>query len=216
MRAAAGLQVDAGDLEQADAALARRRLHRHGAHQLGLGGELRIGDPLGLDRMVLGNEGVDLGFDLILVERAVGQIEVEPSLAVADLPAGDAAGHHRRHQMQARMHAHVTIAPRPVDGRLDLGTDLRRRLSGCRDMHDLTRLGALAGIGDGDGAAIGKRQGSGIARLAAARGIEDGAVEVDAGGVHLGHRRLAVLEIGIGAEQFLGHRRIPGWRVDRL
>ena len=34
--AATGLQVDTGDVEQADPAAARRRLDRHGAHQIGV------------------------------------------------------------------------------------------------------------------------------------------------------------------------------------
>src|SRR5688572_1414960 len=45
VRAAAGLQVDAGDLEQPHASFAARRRHRHGLHQLRLGVELGVGDP---------------------------------------------------------------------------------------------------------------------------------------------------------------------------
>src|SRR5579885_1072526 len=43
--AAAGLQIEAGDLDQADAAGAHRRLHRHGLDQAGIGFELGVADP---------------------------------------------------------------------------------------------------------------------------------------------------------------------------
>jgi len=45
MRAAAGLQVEAGDLDQPDPAGAERRCHRHGLHQARIGEEFFIGDP---------------------------------------------------------------------------------------------------------------------------------------------------------------------------
>src|ERR1700681_367215 len=45
VRAAAGLQVDVGNAEQADAAGAARRLHAHGLDQLRSRVELRIGNP---------------------------------------------------------------------------------------------------------------------------------------------------------------------------
>src|SRR5437016_3933402 len=43
--AAARLQIDAGDLHQADAAGTGGWLHRHRAHQLGPRAQLLVGDP---------------------------------------------------------------------------------------------------------------------------------------------------------------------------
>src|SRR5262245_7993905 len=45
VRSAAGLEVDAFNVEQPDAPHAARRLHRHGAHELGFRVELLVGDP---------------------------------------------------------------------------------------------------------------------------------------------------------------------------
>src|SRR3546814_2951979 len=46
MRAAAGLVVDGiADADHPHPPGPRRRLHRHGPHQVGVGGQLGIGDP---------------------------------------------------------------------------------------------------------------------------------------------------------------------------
>src|SRR4051812_40956842 len=45
MGAAAGLKIDALDLDQANAARSARRLHRHGLHESRIGVELFIRDP---------------------------------------------------------------------------------------------------------------------------------------------------------------------------
>ena len=92
MGAAAGLQIDALDLEQAHAPVPDRRLHRHGAHQLRLRRQLLVGDPARPHRMILADQAVELGRDMRLVERGIRQVEIEPALAVADLAAGDVAG----------------------------------------------------------------------------------------------------------------------------
>src|SRR6185437_539934 len=45
MRPAARLEIDAFDVEKPHAALAHRRLHRHGAHQLRPPGQFLVADP---------------------------------------------------------------------------------------------------------------------------------------------------------------------------
>src|SRR6185312_10336323 len=44
--AAAGLEVDLADADQADATLAGGRLHLHGLDEAGVGGHFGVGDPL--------------------------------------------------------------------------------------------------------------------------------------------------------------------------
>src|SRR3546814_13739204 len=56
--AAAGLQIDPCDIEQAHAPAARGRLHRTGAPQPRLRCQLGIADPARPHRMVLGEEAV--------------------------------------------------------------------------------------------------------------------------------------------------------------
>src|SRR3546814_16033531 len=50
-----------------------------------------------------------------LVELGVGQVEVQPPLVGADLPARHVAGHHGAEQVQAGVHAHVAVAAVPVE-----------------------------------------------------------------------------------------------------
>src|SRR6266404_2777280 len=191
MRAAAGLQVDAFDLEQPDPSLAGRRLHRHGADQLGPRRQLLVGDPARPHRMILGDEAIDAGGDLLAVELAVGQVEIQPTLAVADLAAGDVAGHHGGQEVQAGVHAHQPVAAVPVDPRDDLGADRRQYGIGDRDVPDAVGGIALDRVDDGDRPAVGQPQRPGVARLAAAGGIEHGAVEHDAAGIGGGNHRPA-------------------------
>src|SRR5471032_835068 len=66
--AAAGLQVDAVDLEEANAPHPARRFHRHGAHELGLGIELLVGYPDGAHLVGLRNEARELALEVLAVE----------------------------------------------------------------------------------------------------------------------------------------------------
>src|SRR5690348_10020254 len=89
MGPAAGLQIDAGNLKETNAALSDRRLHRHGADELGTRRELLVADPAGSDGMVAGDELVEPRRDRVLLERGARHVEIEPTLAIGDLPAGD-------------------------------------------------------------------------------------------------------------------------------
>ena len=82
MGAAAGLEVDPGDLHQAHAAHAARRLDRHRAHELGFDGELLVGDPARPDRVTLGDQRVEPARDLFLVEARSGDVKIEPPPAI--------------------------------------------------------------------------------------------------------------------------------------
>src|ERR1700722_9489599 len=82
MRAAAGLQIDTRDFNQAHLAHPAWRLDRHRADELGLGSGLRIGDPPRPDRVRLCNQRVEPAREHLLVEARTGHIEIEPSSAV--------------------------------------------------------------------------------------------------------------------------------------
>src|ERR1700741_638236 len=68
MRAAAGLQVDTRDFDDAYLPHPARRFDRHRADELGLGGELFVGDPPRPDRMRLCNQRVEAAREQLLVE----------------------------------------------------------------------------------------------------------------------------------------------------
>src|SRR3954447_9416793 len=84
MGAAAGLEVDALDLDEAHAAGAARRLHRHGLDERRVGVELLVVDPALGDGRGAGDERVELLGKLGLVEPGLRDVEVEPPIAVAD------------------------------------------------------------------------------------------------------------------------------------
>jgi hypothetical protein len=66
----------------------------------------------------------------------------------------------------------------------------------------------LAGVGDGECAAVGQHQHAGVAGLAAAERIEHRAVEHDAVLVDAQDAGFAGAQVGIGTEQVLGHAAI--------
>ena len=119
MRAAAGLQVDAVDLDEPHAAGAARRLDGHGLDEVGIGVELLVGDPALATGRVAGDQLVELLRELALVEPGFGNVEVEPAVAVADGAARHRIGQHDAEQMQGRVDAHARVAPLPVEPRRD-------------------------------------------------------------------------------------------------
>ena len=155
--------------------------------------------------MVLGDDAVELGGDRLLVQAGVGQVEVEPALAVADLPAGHVALDDRAQHMHAGVDAHAAIALLPVDLGAHLGSGGGQGGARFGNVDDVLVVGALARLDDADLAAVFQAQHAAVARLAAARGIEDGAVQADAAFVGARHRGLAGLPIGVVAKnQFHG------------
>ena len=55
-----------------------------------------------------------------------GQVEVEPPALCPHLPAGHGPGHQRRQQVQRGVHAHVAMAPLPVELLRDAGAGGRQ------------------------------------------------------------------------------------------
>src|SRR6476619_8522762 len=115
MGAAAGLEVDALDLDEAHAAGAARRLHRHGLDEGRIGVELRVGDPALADGCVAGDERVELLGQLGLVEPGLGNVEVEPAVALDDGAAGDRVGQHDAQEMERGVRPRPGVAPVPVE-----------------------------------------------------------------------------------------------------
>jgi hypothetical protein len=199
MRAAAGLQVDARDVEQAHAPLAARRRDRHGAHQLRPRIELRVGDPDRARRGVRAHELVHARLDLVLHQLLHLDVEVEVRLVLADAAAGHRRLHRGAQEVQRRVQAHQAMATVPVERQIDLGADGGR---GARfeQMQYRVARGAFARV---DHAPI--ADAPGVAGLAAAHRVEDRAVELHRVLVHGDHRRVAGLEVRVIPEEELRH-----------
>src|SRR5215216_5797362 len=209
MRAAAGLEVDALDLDEAHAAGAARRLHRHGLDEGGVGVELRVGDPTLADRRVAFDERVELLGQLGLVEPGLRNVEVEPAVAVADGAAGDRVGQYDAQEVERGVHPHPGVAPVPVERGRDLIARRHVPVLVGRQMQDGGAVRPVDRVRDRDRGPVRPRQGADVARLPAALGIEDGAVEHDpAFGRDGDDPRGAVAGIGVVAKDKLrrGHR----------
>src|SRR5690242_2449072 len=112
--AAAGLQVHAVDLEEADAPHAARRLDRHRAHELRLGVELRVRDPDRPDVVRLVDQAGELALEVLPVE-GIDHVEIEPRVAGGDRAAVRLVRHDRAEEVGRRVEAHVPVPPIPVD-----------------------------------------------------------------------------------------------------
>jgi len=68
------------------------------------------------DGVVFLDDAIDLAADMLLVERLLGQIEVQPPAAViTNRATGDPGTHHRTQHVKHRVHAHQAMPARPVD-----------------------------------------------------------------------------------------------------
>ena len=105
MGAAAGLQVDAVDVDQAHAAGAARRLHAHAAHQRGIGIEFGIGNPAVPHRMRLCHQSCHSRCERFPVE-GLSHVKVEPRIARRDAhddaEKGETGDHRHRAVRSAR------------------------------------------------------------------------------------------------------------------
>ena len=122
----------------------------------------------------------------------------------------DPAGHRRRNEraqeVQAGMYPHQAMPAVPVDAGGDPGAG-EGGIGRCfRNVDDLVRGRALAGIDDADGGPIVEDQLATVARLTASERVEDGAVEANPGFIHRGDAGFARPCVRILPEHFLGHR----------
>jgi hypothetical protein len=119
VRAAAGLQVDAGNAQQPDASAAAGRLHAHGLDEIGPRIEFVVADPDGLGIDAAADQCVHLALDALRVEQAHVDVEVETGTIGSDVAAGDRRDDDARHQVQRRVETHQPMAARPVDLQID-------------------------------------------------------------------------------------------------
>jgi hypothetical protein len=136
----------------------------------------RIGDV-----GIAGDQRVELLGDLGLVEPALGNVEIEPAVAIADRAAGHRIGQDDAEQMQRGVDAHALQPLLPVQHDCDGLAGLRRGLSFQGNMEDAALvLGIVDRRADRDLAAVARLSLPAIAGLPAAGGIEHGAIEDDA------------------------------------
>ena len=144
-----------------------------------------------------------------------------PSRFWADLSTRDFAALQSTGQA-ARLVAVLPVAAFPVDAGGDGGA--RRQcgqqgfLPRCGHMRDViggVALGilALARVGNRDFGAIGQHQYATVARLAAAQGVKHRAVQHDAGIGHGGDVGAAFAQVGVLAEEVVGHGVISIVRI---
>ena len=173
--------------------------------------ERLVADPARRDRQVPRDESIEPLLDGRLLEPPV-EIEIEAPFLRRQLPAGHRRIDHRTEQMQAGMHAHVAMTALPVK-RGDHAAPRRRRWGiGVDQVKDVVGGRALARVVHRDHGAVVCAKDPGIAGLAAAFGIEDGAVEPHAVGCRCADPRLAGPRVGVRAEKRLSrlhHGRHP-------
>ncbi len=138
----------------------------------------------------------------LLVHRVL-HIEVEATLVRGNIAAGDAVLQHSPQQVHRGVHAHMAIAPVPVELEVHRFADRRQRAAFLDMMQDLTGV-AVAGVRD-PGAAARPANRPRVARLPAAERVEHGAVEGDRSAVDRNDLGVAFLQIGVFAKQFIRH-----------
>ena len=143
VRAAAGLQVDAGNAQQAHAARAARRLHAHGLDELGPRVELLVGDPDGFGGDAARDQRVGSVLDLLGVEQAHVDVEIEPRLVRRDVAAGDRRDDDAGHHVQRGVQAHQRVAALPVELERQPLAGLRARAPGARTCTTLSSASPL-------------------------------------------------------------------------
>ena len=179
MRAAAGLQVDAGDPQEPHAPGAARRLHAHRLDELRPRVELLVGDPdrLGLD--AARDHRVRLALDLRGVEQAHVDVEIEPRLVRRDVAAGDRRDDDARHHVQRRVQAHQRVAPAQSISSVTVSPAAARR-AGAGDVHARCRAPSPLRVSRSRCARRSSRTSAPVSPAARRPRIEDRAVELDA------------------------------------
>jgi len=103
--------------------------------------------------------------------------------SLSRLVSGHVAGDHRAQQVHAAVHAHQPVPARPVDLGGHPAAGRRRRDPGAEQVHNVLVALALDRVDDLERLAGLQAKHADVARLTAAHGIEDRAVEPDAFGV---------------------------------
>jgi hypothetical protein len=106
--------------------------------------------------------------------------------------------------------AHQPVTTRPVDLERNRLARLQHRAAGRKDVQHPVRRLPFARVDDRHRVARRTQQPAAVARLAAALGIEHGAVELDATLAHRQHPCGRGAQVGVLTEQQLGRRRSHG------
>src|SRR3546814_8363913 len=153
---------------------------------------------------LFGDQPVDLGRDVLFIERFFADVEIEAAFVRTDLAARHAVRDDGAEQMQAGVHAHVPVAAVPIDDGGNLRPRFRQHAAFGGDMHDRVAIAFYSG-GHPDLAALGKTPTAAVARLAAAGRVENRAIEDDSAAVIDGDDlRCALPAVSILAKDFLG------------
>ena len=180
MGPAAGLKIRAFDFQQPHLSQTRWRLDGHGADEFGPVVEFLIGDPSG------GHEAVgfgDLGescAEIVLRHVRFRPVEIDTAPVGTDGRTGDFGIDDGAESVECSVHTHVPVAAIPVDPRGDRRAFSGQGRIGRTYVNDIVEPGALDRVDDADQRAVCEFEVSGIPRLSAANGIEDGPVEADA------------------------------------
>jgi hypothetical protein len=209
MGAAAGLQIDAFDLEHAHPPQAARRLDAHAAHQTGVGIELGFRNPALADRVRLVDQARQARIQRLLVERR-SHVEVQARVIGGDRTTVDRLRNQRAQQVRGGMKAHVPLPARHVDLSSDRRSDAQERqqrlLPGGRQVQNLARERTLAGIEDLQLATVRQDQQASVTGLAATQRIENRAIELHAALVDARYAGVTGGKGGVFAKQLFGHR----------
>jgi len=122
---------------------------------------------------------------------------------------------HPAQGVQRGVRPHQPVAARPVDRRADRGAGGERRRAVGGDVDHLVRRLALDRIDDVDAHPRRGLQHPAIARLAAAAGVEHGAVEPHPALIGRDHARGTLGQVRVVAEQELRHRAPAPCRASR-
>ena len=173
--------------------------------RLGIGLELRVGDPAVAHRRIARDQLVEPALDVRLVEHGLARIEIEPPLRVADRPSRHRIGRHDRKQMQRGMGAHALVTQLPVDagdharGRAGQGGPFGGHMQNGR------AVGVVDRIDDRNHRPVFEHERPSIAALSSALRVKDRAIERNSARFGQEHGRFRLGLIRVLAKERLCH-----------
>ena len=163
------------------------------------------GDPLRADRQTGGHVLVQPRLERGHVLRRVRHVEVETALVLADRPAGHAVGQHDRQEVQRAVHPHQPVAALPVEDEAAPSSPAPGSAA-PGSARCSTRPRSPSGWTAPVTASAPMR--AGVAGLAAGARVEDRCGRARCPPAPTPSPGLRLGEVGIVAEEILGHRRL--------
>lgn len=201
MRAAARLHIDPWDFQESQAGNIGWRPDRHGAHELRAIRKFFLCDPATKHWMIRRNQRVETVRQVILVQTIL-HIKIESAASGANTAAGYAIGDYSSEEVQPGVHAHVCVAPLPVQDKLDFFVDFKLIFI-SKDMQDFT-IFAVHSVRYFENCSITAANAALVAGLAAAQRIENRAIKDRAAGGYTQHLHLAGPAIRVFVKQLTG------------